>query len=860
VVLKINGELMDIGSILIWISLILAVAVPILTILYYYTKDKIFRTFTIIATLLCVLTITATYLLLTHYFLTSNFDYHYVWYNSSKNTEWYLKLTGVWAGQEGSLLFWAWIIVLALGVEEFIQFRRQRKFDKLNYTDGEEDNNDDDETENDDNEVIENEPKLEHNSKQVYDWTRAIIMIVLLVFLILLVFKDPFEPIHEVEYKTADNKMASYDPLEFKPNGNGMNPMLRNMWMVIHPPILLIGYALITIPFAASLAYSVTYDKKWTKISLQWSRLAWLFLTLGIGIGAVWAYLALGWGGYWGWDAVEVGSLIPWLTLSAFLHTQLMNKRKDEYKIITTILGMSTFVLVLFATFITRSGLWRSVHAWGETEVGQILIATMIGTLIISGIIIVISYLRREETDEDYDYKKLLHWDSLTMIAAIVMFAILSVVILYVLVDTMGVVNPAAYETRLAPFIVILLIVMSICLCWRYFGKENSLYITAWTLLASLACAALLPGFFPGTDETFYKTSGFSISAHQLVGFMIPFAFLAIITSIYKMIKRINRKSLRNSVKSISPHLIHLGVALIIIGYIASQTMIVEKHERLSIGGPYFALPLGYTQYLDDGSVTEELRSAFQQYNLKLSDKAKIITKGDSSWEIRDDSAEYRLEISEGVIFVFKDTMHVGDYSFRLNKIYIEHDTGDKKANEYWDTIHAEINIYRGDDFIQKGKMFIDYYYVIDNHGHRIITGRVNAEVYVSPQPTEDLYLTFELLVNNEKEVLDYIIDLKVRTIPMMNFLWGGMILLFVGIIIRLTIDFLPPKKREARLSRKPQETLRTIRKGYSYPPDKLKHKQPPRRGIDGIKKKKDKKDKKDYDTLLEEELKRLRG
>ena len=523
---------MDIGTILIRTSLLLALGVLGCTILHRLTKNKFYRDYQIYFVIACFGAITFAYLLLTYYFLISNFDIHYVWYNSSKNLVWYLKFAGVWAGQEGSLLLWVWIILLALSIEEIIQFLRQRKISKqLNLDhDGY------------------NVSNKETNANRIFDWTRTIVILVVLVFLILLIIKDPFEPIHLHEIKDSDGAIGTIDPEDY-PGGHGMNPMLRNIWMVIHPPLLFIGYAFITIPFAASLAYSITNDRKWTKISLQWSRLAWLFLTLGIGIGAIWAYIALGWGGYWSWDPVEVASLIPWITLSAFLHTQLMNKRKNEYGIITPLLGTVTFVLVIFATFITRSGLWTSVHAWSETEIGLVLIATMVCTLVLSALIILRSFIIRNrlknivEKNNDTGMEKQNNWDSLAMMGTIIIFATLTLITFVVLINTRGEIKPEYYETKLAPFVLILLAVMSICLCWRYFGKENSIYVIAWTMLTGVVCAVVLPIYlFPGKPEPFYYAM---ISTHHIVGFLIPFTILVIMAAIYKIIKQMKIKPLR---------------------------------------------------------------------------------------------------------------------------------------------------------------------------------------------------------------------------------------------------------------------------------------------------------------------------
>ena len=189
----------------------------------------------------------------------------------------------------------------------------------------------------------------------------------------------------------------------------------------------------------------------------------------------------------------------------------------------------------------------------------------------------------REELEllskEDNKHK---NWESYTMFIAIILFLILTMVTFIGLIVTMKKVDVSFYELRLTPFIVILMISMSICMCWRYFGKENSKYLVIWTALAGIACAVILPEhLFPGNPEPFY---GSSITTHNMVGFMVPFAFLLIISSIIKIIKRINKKSVKKTLHSISPHIVHLGVAFIIIGYIASQTMAIKTTHRLREG------------------------------------------------------------------------------------------------------------------------------------------------------------------------------------------------------------------------------------------------------------------------------------
>src|SRR4030066_348120 len=154
------------------------------------------------------------------------------------------------------------------------------------------------------------------------------------------------------------------------PNGVGLNLVLQTPEMVIHPPVVFAGYAFCVAALAAGLAYYAAGDRNWFMVALPWTRLSWVFLPLGIGIGAIWAYYVLGWGGYWAWDPVETSSLLPWLMTTAFLHTQLRHSRKGEYGVLSPALGMVSLIAVLFATFTTRAGsIWTSsVHAFGASQ------------------------------------------------------------------------------------------------------------------------------------------------------------------------------------------------------------------------------------------------------------------------------------------------------------------------------------------------------------------------------------------------------------------------------------------------------------------------------------------------------------
>ncbi len=269
--------------------------------------------------------------MLTYYLFAVNLRYSYVVQHSSVELAWYYRIAALWAGQEGSFLLWTWMIMLVLVLMRYTNISKDAK------------------------------------DTPVMDVSQSVTLAVATFFLLVLVIQQPFH--------------STVMPALF---GYGMNPLLRNPWMAIHPPVLFAGYALLTIPYAAAVGYLLTDDIRWTDISRFWGRMAWLFLTLGIGIGGFWAYEVLGWGAwYWSWDPVETSSLVPWVTATAFLHCQ-SRLRRGEYKIATPLLAVVSFILVIFATFVTRSGLWASVHSWQEFALEGQVVAIFLCALVIS--------------------------------------------------------------------------------------------------------------------------------------------------------------------------------------------------------------------------------------------------------------------------------------------------------------------------------------------------------------------------------------------------------------------------------------------------------------------------------------------
>ncbi len=269
--------------------------------------------------LISFLNIFSTFLLLNE-LIDSNFDIKYVAHYTSIETPLIYKITALWAGQSGSLLFWLFI----LSIYSLIVSYKERKVLTI-----------------------------------YFQWVLLVLTLVQFFFLILLNFiENPFEPINV-------NFVVN--------NGNGLNPLLQNLTMAIHPPTLYLGYIGFTIPFAFAIGALITKKTDslfWIKKIRRWTLFAWLFQTAGIILGGWWAYQELGWGGYWAWDPVENASFMPWLTATAFLHSIYIQEKKGILKLWNIILILATFILVIFGTFLTRSGIMSSVHSFAVSDLG----------------------------------------------------------------------------------------------------------------------------------------------------------------------------------------------------------------------------------------------------------------------------------------------------------------------------------------------------------------------------------------------------------------------------------------------------------------------------------------------------------
>jgi cytochrome c-type biogenesis protein CcmF len=294
--------------------------------------------------------LTLTALCIIYLLTTSHYEVQFVTEVASNSMPFLLRVTALWGGQSGSLIFWSWLMAAFASAVMLRKWDRDREF---------------------------------------LPWVIVVSLITLAFFLFLSIFvENPF--IRLWQTPTGNVITAMFQPAGttlFTPqDGNGLNPLLRNIWMVIHPPMLYLGFVAFVIPYAFAMAALVTgrTDDRWIRITRRWTIVAWLFLSLGLVFGMSWAYKVLGWGGYWGWDPVENSAFMPWLLGSAFLHSVIVQEKRGMLKQWNMVLIILTYDLVIFGTFLTRSGVLSSVHAFAQSAIGPLFFAFIGVTLITS--------------------------------------------------------------------------------------------------------------------------------------------------------------------------------------------------------------------------------------------------------------------------------------------------------------------------------------------------------------------------------------------------------------------------------------------------------------------------------------------
>ena len=292
--------------------------------------------------------------ILIYLLVNDHYEVQFVYEVTSRSMPMYLKITAWWGGQAGSLLFWSWLMAAFASLVTLRKWDRDREF---------------------------------------LPWVIVVACITIAFFIGMNVFfENPFAQFYQT--------LAGVQPYTFKPadgvlftppDGNGLNPLLRHPGMIIHPPMLYLGFVSFVIPYAFAMAALITgrTDDRWIRLTRRWTLWAWMFLSFGLVLGGRWAYDVLGWGGYWGWDPVEIAAFMPWLTGTAFLHSVMIQEKRGMLKHWNMLLIVLTYALVIFGTFLTRSGVLSSVHSFAQSAIGPLFFGYIAFTLIISVALII---------------------------------------------------------------------------------------------------------------------------------------------------------------------------------------------------------------------------------------------------------------------------------------------------------------------------------------------------------------------------------------------------------------------------------------------------------------------------------------
>ncbi|KCZ72625.1 cytochrome c biogenesis factor [Candidatus Methanoperedens nitroreducens] len=499
--------------------------------------------------------LTVAYLLITYYFVVGDFTYDYVWQYSSSDLPLVYKISGTWAGQPGTYLLWVWVIFLSAAW--------------LAYT--------------------------TRHSTPLARRTQIITVVIGIYFIVLTLVQTPFKLIYErqevIELIASGALSSNFVPSD----GSGLNALLINFWMIVHPPLMFIGYAAMTIPFAAAIVYLLTKEDGWEELSRQWSRFTWLFLGMGIAVGGVWAYVVLGWGGFWAWDPVETASFIPWLTLTGFLHAAALHrKNKKTFSIAAPVLAAVSFILVIYAAIVVRSGLFNSVHAFGDASTGSLLLIAALIVTLVSIALAMRRYFEEPDTAEDPGF-----WNKTNIFyIALLLFVVLAFISFWgitypVFIQlTQGLKVNVASDTKnffnvwSYPFTIILLLALGFGLNYKESEKEKqkqTLFI-----VAAISVISMLP-----RTENFYVLDHSSpfwineppiyklIGSISLISIFPPLIYAA--SAVYQSLAGyLSVTSQKVRVKGIGLAMVHIAVVLIIFGAVISSTL-DHKIERINI-------------------------------------------------------------------------------------------------------------------------------------------------------------------------------------------------------------------------------------------------------------------------------------
>ncbi|GAB4580248.1 MAG: heme lyase CcmF/NrfE family subunit [Anaerolineales bacterium] len=500
--------------------------------------------------------ITLSALVIIFLLVSGAYEVEYIQSVTSESMPMYLKVTALWGGQAGSLVFWSWLMAA------FASAATLRKWDR---------------------------------DRELLPWVIIVSLITLAFFLMLVIFvENPFMRF----WQTPGGEVvpAMFPPagseLFTPPDGRGLNPLLRHPGMVIHPPMLYLGFVSFVIPYAFAIAALITgrTDDRWIRITRRWTLAAWLFLSLGLILGGRWAYDVLGWGGYWGWDPVEIAAFMPWLSGTAFLHSVMIQEKRGMLKRWNMILIILTYDLMIFGTFLTRSGVLSSVHSFAQSAIGPLFFGFIGLTLVLS---LALLYYRWDLLKSENQMTSLLSRESLFLVNNLLFMGILVVCfwgVIFPLVSELVTgqkvtVGPPFYERATGPLWLGLLFLMGIAplAAWRHSTAQTLGRVIWKPTVASLVVLIALP--IMGIRNV---GALLGIWIATLVGFVTLYEFWRAAYARHKshgenLWVALGQLAARNR-RRYGGYVIHLGVVLMAIGIIGIEMFQTETQGTIALG------------------------------------------------------------------------------------------------------------------------------------------------------------------------------------------------------------------------------------------------------------------------------------
>ena len=517
---------------------------------------------------------------------TNDFSFKIVSEHSSLETPMFYKLAAMWSSQEGSLLLWAFVLSLAASLSLWA---------------------------------------TRNKLKEIVPWATAVMMGIGAFFIGLMLFAPDVNPFATLNPVPAD--------------GTGLNPLLQHPSMMIHPPMLYSGYVAFTVPFAFAIGALITrrVDSEWIRATRKFALIAWTFLGFGLLLGARWSYTELGWGGYWAWDPVENAALMPWLLGTAFLHSIMVQEKRGMLKVWNATLIVGTFSMALLGTFLVRSGVLQSIHAFGDNTVGPYLLA-LIGVVVLGSTLLIVSRLDELRSPKRID--SLVSRESVFLVNNLLLVGMTLVIAwgtFFPLISELFTGSKSSlaapwFDQYTTPLAIVLVLFTGIgpLLAWRrvtwdsarklfrlpiLIGLMTALVLGFFTDAAhkpwALACFALAAFAITGVGQEFYNGAA---ARKRMAGGSLPAALVGVTTR--------NRRRYGGYVA-------HIGLAVLLIGIAASSSF--QTNENIDLKPGETKTVDGYQiTYLRPYVKVDEEKYTFGAF-IKVSKDGNLVTRLDPS-------------------------------------------------------------------------------------------------------------------------------------------------------------------------------------------------------------------------------------